>query len=252
MLETDISLLTLILLVFAAFVAGYIDALVGGGGLITIPALMAAGIPPIYALGTNKLQAVAGSGTATFTMFSFAKVRFREVKGLMSMAFIGALFGAVAVQFFDASLLNFLVPLVIVLIAAYFLFAAQQVVNPREPKVSSRTYGLSAVPIVGAYDGMLGPGTGSFFVWTGVTLRGQSIVESTMIAKTLNFATNLAALMVFVAYSKVLWAVGLLMMLGQIVGARLGSKSLMSINPSYLRYLVIVLCFVMLIAWGLK
>ncbi len=251
MVVFDPSVVSLVLLFCAAFAAGYIDALVGGGGLITIPALMAAGVPPIYALGTNKLQAVAGSGTATFTMFSYAKVRFEDVRWLMVSAFVGSLVGAVAVQFFDASLLNFLIPTVIVLIGLYFLFAPKQTVTPREAKMSQRGYGVSAVPLIGAYDGMLGPGTGSFFVWAGVSLRGQQIVESTMAAKTLNFATNIGALVVFVAYGKVLWTIGVLMMVGQALGARLGSKSLMSINPGLLRNLVIVVCFVMLIVWAL-
>lgn len=252
MFEVDLNWATLALLLFIALVAGYIDTLVGGGGLITVPALMAAGVPPIYALGTNKLQAVAGSGTATFTMFSRSKVNFHQVKWLMLMAFVGSFAGAVAVHFFDASILDFLIPVVIVFIALYFLFAPDLSADSRPAKLSKKTYGASAVPIIGAYDGMLGPGTGSFFVWSGVSLRGHGIVDSTMIAKSLNFSTNIAALIVFVAYGNVLWIIGLLMMVGQAIGARLGSKSLMTIDPSFLRYLVIAVCFVMLIVWFVR
>ena len=97
---------------------------------------------------------------------------------------------------------------------------------------------------------MLGPGTGSFYVWSGVSLRGREIVDSTMIAKTLNFSTNIAALFVFVGFGKVLWTIGLLMMGGQALGAWLGSKSLMTIKPALLRYLVIAVCFVMLVVWA--
>lgn len=246
------SVLTIMLLVCAAFVAGYIDTLVGGGGLITIPALMVAGVPPIYALGTNKLQAVAGSGTASLAMFRSGKVRFNDVRWLMAMAFIGSLVGATAVQFFDAGVLSLIIPVVIICIGVYFVVAPAQSLVETLPKVSSESYSLTAVPGIGFYDGMLGPGTGSFFVWAGVSLRGQPIVYSTMAAKTLNFATNIAALAVFVFFGKVLWEIGAMMMIGQALGARLGARSLMTINPELLRYLVIAVCVVILLAWAVR
>lgn len=246
----DPSILTIVLLIGAAFLAGYIDTLVGGGGLITIPALMAAGMPPITALGTNKLQAVAGSGTASLTLLLHRKVAFKDVKWLMLSAFIGSLLGAVLVQFINADILSVIIPIVIVIIALYFIFSAQHSISERPPLLTKKTYGLSATPIIGVYDGMFGPGTGSFFVWAGVALRGQPIVLSTMIAKTLNFATNVAALIVFILFGKIAWTVGLSMMLGQAVGARLGTRSLMSVNPNILRYFVIILCGVILAWWA--
>jgi len=97
---------------------------------------------------------------------------------------------------------------------------------------------------------MFGPGTGSFFVWVGVSLRGQTIVQSTMAAKAMNFATNIGSLLVFVSFGKVLWLVGLLMMLGQIAGASLGARSLMTLDPKLLRYLVIAMCLIILVAWA--
>ena len=245
----ELSIFIIVALLIVAFIAGYIDTLVGGGGLITIPALMLVGVPPIYALGTNKLQAVAGSGTAMLTLFLQNKLRFSDVKWLMLVAFFGACVGAILVQFVKPDVLNFIVPAVIVLIAAYFIFVPTTKLSESEAKMSKQTYGCTAVPLVGFYDGMFGPGTGSFFLWAGVSLRGQSIIDSAMTAKALNFATNIAALIVFIYYSKVLWQVGLLMMIGQALGARLGAKSLMTINPGLLRYLVIAICFVILIAW---
>lgn len=246
------SLITLLLLLLAAFVAGYIDTLVGGGGLITIPALMLAGVPPIFALGTNKLQAVAGSGTAMLTMFGRGKVKFEDVSRLMVFAFVGSLVGAIAVQYIDASVLDFVIPSVIIFIAIYFLCAPAQSLVEVPAKLSAKTYGLTAVPGVGLYDGMFGPGTGSFFVWIGVSLRGQPIVYSTMAAKSLNFASNVAALLMFAFYAKVLWKVGIVMMAGQVVGAWFGAHSLMTINPSSLRYLVIAMCFIILFTWAIQ
>lgn len=248
----DPSLLVIMALIGAALVAGYIDTLVGGGGLITIPALMVAGMPPIMALGTNKLQAVAGSGTATLTLLRLSKLSFSDVKWLMLTAFFGSLFGAIAVQFIDSRVLNFVIPLVIIFIAVYFIFSANQTVSQRPSLIENKTYGLTAVPAIGFYDGMFGPGTGSFFVWAGVALRGQPIILSTMMAKALNFATNIAALIVFVWFGKVAWMIGFSMMIGQVFGARLGAKSLMKVNPVLLRYFVIVLCGVILLWWSFK
>lgn len=248
----DPSLTVLLVLVLIAVVAGFVDTLVGGGGLITIPALLAAGLPPIFALGTNKLQAVAGSGTASISLFLYKKIRFEKVKWLMVSAFVGSLMGSVIVQYFDPRLLSIAIPVVIALIGAYFLMAPTASLQQREPKIDKSRYGLTAVPGIGIYDGMFGPGTGSFFVWAGVSLRGQPIVLSTMVAKSLNFATNLASLLVFIGFGKVVWLVGASMMVGQFVGASLGTRSLMTINPVLLRYLVITICFVILVWWALK
>ncbi len=220
--------------------------------MITIPALMLAGLPPVYALGTNKLQAVAGSGTATLTLLAKGRIEFGQVRLLMLIAFVGSIVGAVLVQFIDAEILEYVVPSVIVLIALYFIFAPKASLSSSQAKVSNRVYASTAVPAIGFYDGMFGPGTGSFFVWAGVSMRGQGIVNSTMIAKTLNFATNIAALLVFIFYAKIVWKLGLIMMLGQSLGARLGARSLMTIDPNVLRLLVIAVCFVILIVWGVR
>lgn len=248
----EFSLSVVLLLLLAALLAGYIDTLVGGGGLITIPALMLAGLPPVFALGTNKLQAVAGSGTATLTLLAKGQVEFAQVRLLMLIAFAGSIVGAVLVQLIDAEILEYCVPAVLILIALYFIFSPKASLSASPAKVSNRVYASTAVPAIGFYDGMFGPGTGSFFVWAGVSMRGQGIVNSTMIAKTLNFATNIAALLVFILHAKIVWKLGLIMMLGQSLGARLGARSLMTINPSVLRYLVIVVCFVILLMWGIR
>jgi len=245
----DLSITVLVFLCVAALIAGFLDTLVGGGGLITIPALLMAGVPPIFALGTNKLQAVMGTGMASVMMFSRKKVEFSSVKLLMTAAFVGSVVGSVVVQFFKSEVLSILIPLVIVFIAVYFVAMPNQSLSVREPRISRKTYGGTAVPAIGFYDGMFGPGTGSFFVLAGVSLRGQEIVSATATAKTLNFATNLASLLVFIAFGKLLWLVGGVMMIGQAIGANLGARTLLTINPVLLRYLIIGVCFVMLISW---
>lgn len=242
----------LFFLFFAAFVAGFIDTLAGGGGLITIPALIVCGIPPHSALGTNKLQSSIGSGTATLMMFRAKKVRFSDVKNLMLAAFAGSLLGTIAVQFIDKQVLGFVIPLVLLLIALYFLLAPRPAVEGGIPKLSEVNYRRFLVPAIGWYDGMFGPGTGSFFALAGVSLRGQGLIDATVVAKTLNFATNIASLLVFLTAGKVVWIAGLTMMLGQFLGALGGSHCLFRINPLYLRSLVVLMCLTMLgkYAWS--
>lgn len=248
----ELSVLLICILVLAAIVAGYIDTLVGGGGLITIPALLAAGVPPIAALGTNKLQACAGTATASITLLMKKQLKLSDVSWAMLTAFIGALIGATVVQRFDAELLALLIPAVISLIVLYFIFSSKFNSETSEPTISASTYRATAVPAIGFYDGMFGPATGSFFVLAGVSLRGQGVVKASMIAKTLNFATNVASLMIFIWYGQVAFFIGFIMMVGQFIGASLGARALMKIDPSALRGLVVVVCVVMLGVWFIR
>ena len=248
----DLSLSILLTLFLIAVLAGFIDTLVGGGGLITIPALLMCGMSPLSALGTNKMQAVAGSGTASFMMLKRRRVNFDDVKILMIYAFIGSLFGSVFVQSINPGALQILIPIVIVVIALYFLFAPSASLEATKPMVSEAKYRATAVPAIGCYDGMFGPATGSFFVLAGVSLRGQEVIHATAVAKTLNFATNIASLLVFLVYGKIVFIVAGVMMFGQLVGANLGARYLLKINPSVLRYLLVIMSFIMLLIWLLR
>ncbi len=238
------ELLTFLFL--AAFVAGFIDTLAGGGGLIALPAIMMSGIPLLSALGTNKLQGTMGTATATYLMLKNRRVSWNDVKFLMLAAFTGAVLGTVAVQFINTELLTFVIPVVLLLIAVYFLFSPLPREGATTPLISIGKYQKIIVPSIGWYDGMFGPGTGSFFALAGVSLRGHGLIDATAVAKTLNFSTNIASLIVFLFAGKVVWFVGLLMMVGQFVGAWGGSHCLFRIHPKYLRLLVVAMCLGML------
>jgi len=235
-----------------AVIAGFLDTLAGGGGLISLPALILSGIPPLAALGTNKLQGSMGTATATLMMFKKKKVRFEDVKFLMLFAFIGSASGSIAVQFMDTDLLNYIVPSILFIIAIYFLVSPHADEKDKKPKISSRNYKMMVVPAIGWYDGMFGPGTGSFFALAGVSLRGHGLINSTAIAKSLNFSTNFASLLIFLMAGQVVWVVGLLMMTGQFIGAWSGSHFLFKINPRILRFIVVFMCFGMLAKYSLE
>ena len=236
----------LLMFLFAvSVIAGCLDTLAGGGGLLSLPALIVSGVPPLAALGTNKLQGSMGTATATIMMLRKKQVHWQDVKLLMLAAFIGSAAGTIAVQFINTAALNFIIPLVLLFIAIYFI-ASPMASRSAEQKVGDKKYRRFVVPSIGWYDGMFGPGTGSFFALAGVSLRGQGLIESTAIAKTLNFSTNIASLTVFLIVGKVVWVAGLLMMVGQFIGAWVGSHFLVKINPQYLRALVVVMCLSML------
>jgi len=243
--------IVLILFLVAVF-AGFIDTLAGGGGLITIPALILAGIPPLLALGTNKFQAFVGSGTASLMMIRKKKVTFSEVKYLMLIAFIGSAIGTICVQFIDVELLNFVIPLVLLLIGIYFIFMPKASEIEAKPKISERTYKYTAVPFIGFYDGMFGPGTGSFLSLSAIALRGKELIKATAMAKTMNFATNLGSVCIFLLCGQVIFTIGILMMIGQSIGAYIASHLLVTINPFYLRVIVIIMCFLMLVKYSFQ
>ena len=249
---TNFSIELLAFLFFTAFAAGFLDTLAGGGGLITMPALILSGIPPLTVLGTNKLQGSMGAATATYMMFKNKKVSWNEVKHLMLSAFIGATLGAIAVQFINTDILSFVIPVVLSFIALYFLLSPKPKESESKPKLSYRKYKNIVIPVIGGYDGMFGPGTGSFFALVGVSFQGRGLISATVIAKPLNFATNIASLIVFLAAGQIAWVAGALMMIGQGIGAWLGARYLFKINPSYIRALIVLMCTGMLIKYSIS
>jgi len=249
---TGFSIELLTFLFLAAFIAGFLDTLAGGGGLIALPALILTGIPPIAALGTNKLQGSIGTATATLVMLKKRRVAWDDVKYLMLSAFVGSLLGTIAVQFINTEVLDFIIPAVLFLMMIYFLISPQPKKGTGIANVSNSLYRYIIVPAIGWYDGMFGPGTGSFFALSGVTCKGYGLVDATAVAKTLNFSTNFAALIIFLIAGKVVWILGFVMMLGQFSGAWGGSHFLFKINPKYLRYIVVVMCLAMLIKYAIS
>ena len=237
----------LLALLFAvALLAGCLDTLVGGGGLICLPALVLAGIPPLQALGTNKLQGTIGTATASIMMLKHRKIRLVDARFLMIAAFIGAGLGSLVVQTLDTTFLRFMIPAVLVLVGGYFLASGYMFKHMPTQVLSPAWYGRLVVPLIGLYDGMFGPGTGSFFSMSAVALRGLPLLPATALAKTLDFATNFASLLIFVSAGNYVWQAGLSMMLGQLLGAYAGSNILFKINTLYLKALIVLICLAML------
>lgn len=242
----DVAWQVLLILAAVALVAGCLDTLAGGGGLITVPALLLAGVPPLQALATNKLQGTAGTAMATSQVILRHGVRWQDVRRPMLWAFLGSAAGTVAILFVPADALTVVIPVVLALIAAYFLFVPRSHQPPLHPRIADARYRTTVVPAIGAYDGAFGPGTGSLYALAGVALRAMPLRRSTAVAKTLNFATNIASLLVFAFAGKMVWVVGGAMIAGQLIGAYIGSHILLRVHPMVLRVLIVVVSLTML------
>lgn len=233
------------LLFFVALVAGFIDAIAGGGGLITIPALLMTGMPPALALGTNKLQACGGSFSASLYFIRQRAVNVRAVWLLLVMTFIGATLGTILIQQVDASIVKKILPFLIFAIGVYFLLTPKLGDEDRQQRLSYVMFAFTAGFGIGFYDGFFGPGTGSFLSLACVTLLGFNLAKATAHAKVLNFTSNIASLIFFLIGGQIMWSVGLAMMAGQFIGANLGAKMVLSKGKTLIRPMVVVMSFIM-------
>jgi uncharacterized membrane protein YfcA len=237
------DVITLLLLIIAAFLAGLIDAIAGGGGLITVPALMAIGLPPQIALGTNKLQASFGSGSAMLHFVRSKTVKLSDcIYGILWTA-VGAGAGVLAIQRLDPTILRHLVPWLLIIIAVYTLITPKLGSDDIRARLSARVFypllGLS----IGFYDGFFGPGTGSFWAMGFVLLLGYSLVKATAYTKVMNFTSNFVSLGIFLMAGQVHLLEGLLMGVAQFIGARIGAKLVIRKGANFIRpvFILIVL-----------
>ncbi|ASJ96351.1 MULTISPECIES: TSUP family transporter [Shewanella] len=244
-MSLELSYEILALLFAVAALAGFIDAIAGGGGLITIPALMWAGLPPTAALATNKLQACGGSFFASFYFVRKGMVNLGQMKLAIACAFVGSALGTIAVQLIDTSVLKLLLPFLILAIGSYFLFSKKISEEDKQQVLTPTVFGFTAALGVGFYDGFFGPGTGSFFALAFVSLAGYGLAKATAHAKVLNFSTNIASLIFFALGGKVLWLLGGIMLLGQAIGATLGSRMVLTKGSKIIRPLVVTMSIAM-------
>lgn len=243
---TLVNIETLAVLAAGAGVAGFVDTLAGGGGLITVPLLLLTGLPPLQALSTNKLQSCSGTLSATTVLVRKGQISILEAVPGIAAAFAGGLLGALAVKIANAGALDLLIPIVLAIIALYFLFAPRAAEVGGKARLGSGAYLRFVVPAIGFYDGFLGPGTGSFFALAGVALRGEPLLTATVRAKAFNFGSNFGALLLFLIAGKIVWAYGAAMVCGQILGAVAGSHVMIRNGARLIRPLIVGVCLVML------
>lgn len=238
MLELSIDLVVMLML--AGFAAGFMDAIAGGGGLITVPALMLAGIPPVQALATNKVQGVFGAATAAFSYARSGLVDPRRQIGAALIAFAAGLCGALLVSYIPTQALNYAMPVLLIAIAVFFALKPGLGDVDRVQRISTPLFMITLVPLVGFYDGLLGPGTGAFFMLGFVMLAGYGILKATAHTKLLNLASNLGGLLAFALVGQPLWLLGLCMAAAQVAGAMLGAKLAMRVGAKVIKPLLVI------------
>lgn len=235
-IATDLALL----LMLAAFLAGFVDSIAGGGGLISVPALLLAGASPIEALATNKLQGTFGAGTAMVTYARAGHVRLRDQAGMAAVSAAAGGAGAMVAHLIPTEVLRLVMPVILVAVALFFALKPGLSDDDRVQRIKPAVFTLTAVPLVAAYDGFFGPGTGSFFMLGFVMLAGYGVLKATAHTKMLNFASNIGSLGVFVFSGAMWWAVGFAMALAQIAGAALGAKLAMRVGARLIKPLLVV------------
>ncbi len=230
----------LMILSAAGVAAGFIDSIAGGGGLITVPVLMLAGVPPDQALATNKVQGSFGAATAAISYARSGLVDLRTQWRAALIAFAAGSGGALLVTSLPTQALRVVLPVVLLGIAAFFAFRRGLGDTDRARRLTPAAFALSAVPAVGFYDGLIGPGAGAFYMISFVTLAGYGILRATAHTKLLNFASNMGGLAAFALMGHPLWIVGLVMGASQIVGATLGSRLAVRIGARIIKPLLVV------------
>jgi uncharacterized membrane protein YfcA len=253
---SDLSLTVLTLLALAALAAGFVDAVVGGGGLIQLPALLV-GLPsasPVQILATNKIASVCGTAAASVTYYRRIRPDPKTFAPLMLLALAGSFTGALAASHIPREAFEPIVLVVLVVVGAYVVFRPR-IGEETLLRFSGHQHLAAAMAlgfVIGLYDGALGPGTGSFFVFALVGLMGYNFVEASAKARMANFATNLGALLLFVPTGVVLWDVGLMMGACNLVGGYLGARTAVARGAKFVRifFIVIVSAFILRIGGG--
>ncbi len=235
-----------VFLFLVAVVAGVVAAIAGGGGLITVPSLLVVGLPPMTVLGTNRLQAVIGELT---TSVMFIRNKQFPAKGLvLGVIFtsIGATLGTFAVGVMDKEILEKLLPVLMVGITFYSIFAKKlKATEASAALLSNARFMMICGLLIGFYNGFFGPGTGSFWMLAFVTLLGYTIKQATMATKPLNLIGNVISLVLFIWLGHVDYQLGLIMGAGQIIGSIIGSKCVISFGSRLVRPVFITVTLIM-------
>lgn len=237
-----LSTLSILFILFAGFVSGFVDAVVGGGGLISTPALLSIGLPPHIALGTNKLASSMGSLTSMLAFIRSGKVNLKITRKLFPLSFAGSTLGVILVHFLSSDVLRPLILILLVAVTIYTLLKKNWGRSSTYRGISQKAW-LLFVPLIfliGFYDGFLGPGTGSFLIFSFLTV-GFDFVTAAGNAKVLNFSSNIAGLITFAVLGYVNYGIGLFMAVSLITGAICGAHFAIRRGASYVKLLFVVM-----------
>lgn len=239
----------------AAFSAGLIDAMVGGGGLIQLPALFSVypDAPPAHLLGTNKLSGMFGTASAVVRFSRSVAIAWRSLSMLALATFCGALVGAFTAAHTPAAVFRPLVPVMLIGVLVYLLRSKSLGIEHKPLAFAGRHHGMGTLWIaaIGVYDGFFGPGTGSFFMFVFVRLYGFDFLHAAASARVLNVATNVAALLLFGTRGAVLWYLGAGMAACNVAGSLVGTRLALRGGSQFVRkvFIAVVSLLIVRTAW---
>lgn len=236
-----LSVQLLVILFGVAFVAGTLDAIAGGGGLITLPALLLSGLSPIAALGTSKLQSTFGSVSATRAFAKRGLIDWKTAWPIGLAAGLAGIVGALCASLLSPKFLAGLVPVLLIVIAVYFGLSKALKAEDGPARLALPAFAGFIAPIVGFYDGIFGPGAGAFYMVAIVTLLGYGVLKATAHTKLANAASNVGALALFILKGAVIWPIGLAMAVGAFLGAQLGSRLAVRFGARLIRPLLVTI-----------
>lgn len=225
----------LLLLFFTGLLAGTVDAIAGGGGLISMPMLLSMGIPPHIALGTNKLQGTIGTFMAARKYHRQGYMPLKSIYLGVIFVAIGAASGALVSQLLSGDLLRKIVPVLLVFILIYTLLSPKLGAQDEHPRLSLRNFSMVFGLIFGFYDGFLGPGVGSFWVFSITFFLGFHLIKATAYTKAFNLTSNVVALACFMIGNNVDYRIGLCMAAGQLIGGWLGAHLAIKQGAQFVR-----------------
>ncbi len=230
-----------------AIIAGLIDTLAGGGGLICVPALLSAGLGPAATLGTNKLQSCVGELNAALYFIRKKQVSLKDLRLAILVTALSATTGAICVQMIHPDILKKIIPILLVVVLIYTIFSpnAKQASGPA--KCSWRTFSIIFGIFIGFYNGFFGPPTGSLWMFSLMFFAGLNIVNATMNTKPLNFIGNITSVIPFIITGHVNYIVAAVMALGQLIGSRIGAGLVVNRGQQLIRPLYITMVSLMLI-----
>lgn len=236
---------SMIFLIAACFAAAFIDAIAGGGGLISLPAYLIAGFPPHMALGTNKFSSSWGSLFATAKFAKDRKIDFSLIKFMIPMSFIGAVLGVKSVLLIDQSFLGPVVMVLILFVGIYTIFSKSlgKVNQYSEATRKSAAAGMLLAFALGFYDGFFGPGTGTFIIFGLMYIFRFDFVHANGNAKALNLTSNIASLITFAMSAKINYAIGIPVALAMIAGGQLGARAAVKNGYKLIKPVFVVMSF---------
>jgi len=251
---SDYSLFTLLILSILAFMAGFIDSVVGGGGLIQLPALLVtlpnAPLPTIF--GTNKIAALSGTSMAAFQYAKRIRFNLKLLLTISVASFIASYFGAKIVSIINPATLKPIILIILIAIAIYTFIKKDlgKIETKQLPLTRQMIFGAAIGLIIGFYDGFFGPGTGSFFVLAFVVILGFEFVQASAYAKIVNCMTNISALIVFIRQGNYIIGIAILMAVFNIAGSVIGSKMALKRGNGFIRVFFLIIVTIMIIRYG--